>query len=85
MTGNLLSVIIPILNEEKNIDTLYARVKSSINNLPLSHEIIFVNDGSTDNSLVLIKKLITQDDTVKFINLSRNFGHQQAVSSTRLL
>lgn len=49
--------------------------------LPLSYELVFVNDGSKDNSLSLIKGLASKDSHVKFINFSRNFGHQVAVSA----
>ena len=76
-----ISVIIPIYNEEKNISPLYERVKKVISNISDSHELLFVNDGSMDNSLKLIKELARMDSSVKFINFSRNFGHQIAVTA----
>jgi glycosyltransferase involved in cell wall biosynthesis len=76
-----ISVIIPIYNEEKNISPLYMRVKKVISDISTSHELLFVNDGSADNSLQLIRELAKTDSSVKFINFSRNFGHQIAVTA----
>ena len=76
-----ISVIIPIYNEEKNISPLYIRVKKVISDISTSHELLFVNDGSADNSLQLIRELAKTDSSVKFINFSRNFGHQIAVTA----
>lgn len=76
-----LSVIIPVFNEEKNLEELYIRLKSTIDNLALSYELIFVNDGSFDNSENVINSLSVDDKNVKYIELSRNFGHQIAVTA----
>ena len=76
-----ISVISPIYNEEKNISPLYIRVKKVISDISTSHELLFVNDGSADNSLQLIRELAKTDSSVKFINFSRNFGHQIAVTA----
>lgn len=76
-----LSVIIPIYNEEANIHSLYHRLKKVINGLNVSHQFLFVNDGSYDSSFELIKGLSQKDSSVKFINFSRNFGHQVAVTA----
>jgi dolichol-phosphate mannosyltransferase len=76
-----ISVIIPIYNESLNIGLLYARLTKVMQNLGTSYELIFVNDGSLDNSILLIKELATQHQEVKYIDLSRNFGHQIAVSA----
>ncbi|MBC7885023.1 MAG: glycosyltransferase [Saprospiraceae bacterium] len=76
-----LSVIIPIFNEELNIPTLYERINRLMKHMGVSHEIIFINDGSKDSSIFLIKKICSSDSTVKFIDFSRNFGHQIAVSA----
>ncbi len=77
----LLSIIVPIYNEELNIALLYQRLKTILVSMPLSYEFIFVNDGSKDQSLNLIKDISKKDFTVKYINFSRNFGHQIAVSA----
>lgn len=76
-----LSVVIPVFNEEKNISTIYNRCVSVANAISDYFEIIFVNDGSKDDSFQLIHQLAKQDSRVKYISLSRNFGHQIAVSA----
>ena len=76
-----LSVIIPIYNEEGNINTLFERLNSVIQKLNVDAEFIFVNDGSRDRSLELIRALASKNNFVRFINFSRNFGHQIAVSA----
>ncbi|HAN19200.1 MAG: glycosyltransferase [Bacteroidetes bacterium GWC2_33_15] len=76
-----ISIVTPIYNEEKNIDELYSRLTNTLKKQGLHYEIIFINDGSKDNSLVLIKQLSKSDPYVKYINFSRNFGHQVAISA----
>ncbi|MCO5231133.1 MAG: glycosyltransferase family 2 protein [Chitinophagales bacterium] len=75
-----LSIIIPIFNEEENIRALYERLIQTIASLKLTDfEFIFINDGSKDASISIIKSLATQNQSIKYIDLSRNFGHQNAV------
>ena len=74
----MISIIIPVLNEEKNLPILYERLKENLKDF--GYEIIFVNDGSYDHSQKVIEKIISRDKNVKLINLSRNFGHQIAIS-----
>lgn len=76
-----ISVIVPIHNEEDNIPLLYARLRTVLQEMGLSFELLFVNDGSRDNSLAAIQTLAAQDTAVKYIHLSRNFGHQVAVTA----
>jgi glycosyltransferase involved in cell wall biosynthesis len=76
-----ISVIIPVYNEELNIDLLFNRLTNVMLALGVKYELIFVNDGSKDNSIHLVKKLAAQHQTVRYIDLSRNFGHQIAVSA----
>lgn len=76
-----LSVIIPIYNEEANIPVLYERMKRVLASLGGTHELVFINDGSRDRSMQLIRELSSSDPSVKFINFSRNFGHQIAVTA----
>jgi len=77
-----ISVIIPIYYEEDNIYPLYNRlVKVLKEDMALDYEIIFVNDGSKDNSVNIIEKLIIKDQSVRLIDFSRNFGHQIAVTA----
>ncbi|RFP63361.1 glycosyltransferase [Hymenobacter lapidiphilus] len=78
-----LSVIIPIYNEEANIGTLYERLCEVLDPmaLPGGYELIFVNDGSRDESLALIRLLAARDERVRYVDFSRNFGHQIAVTA----
>jgi polyisoprenyl-phosphate glycosyltransferase len=76
-----LSVIIPIYNEEGNIPILYDRLNNVISSLVNDVEYIFINDGSKDKSLMLIKELAAKNPFVKYIDFSRNFGHQIAVTA----
>ncbi len=76
-----LSVIIPIYNEEKGIPELFNRLKKSVLSITENFELIFINDGSKDYSIVELMKIAQEDDRVKFINFSRNFGHQIAVTA----
>lgn len=76
-----LSVIIPVYNEEKNIALLYDRLLTVIKSLNLNYEFIFVNDGSKDRTLERVKELASQNNAVKYIDFSRNFGHQVAVTA----
>ncbi|KUG06089.1 glycosyltransferase family 2 protein [Solirubrum puertoriconensis] len=76
-----LSIIIPIYNEEANIPTLYQRLRGVIDPMGLRCEYIFINDGSRDRSLELIHALAAQYADVRYINFSRNFGHQIAVTA----
>lgn len=75
-----ISVILPCCNEEENILPLYRRLKSS---LPegYSQEIIFVDDGSRDQTLARIKELTQKDPNVFYLSFTRNFGHQPALKA----
>jgi dolichol-phosphate mannosyltransferase len=76
-----LSVVIPIYNEQKSIPELYDRLIKSIGEICEEYEIIFINDGSSDGSLSELIALSRKDERVFYINFSRNFGHQIAVSA----
>lgn len=76
-----ISIVVPIHNEEGNISALYDRLKQVVLGLGLTHELLFVNDGSRDSSMALIKDLANGDSSVRYIDLSRNFGHQIAVTA----
>lgn len=84
MINNLLniSIVIPAHNEEENIPLLYAKLKELFKKkVEYAIEIIFVNDGSVDNSWQEIEKIIKKDKRVRGIFLSRNFGHQAALEA----
>ncbi len=76
-----LSVVIPIYNEEGNLSLLNKRLTETLDREGISFEMILVNDGSRDDSLKSIRSLAAQDQRVKYIDFSRNFGHQIAVSA----
>lgn len=76
-----LSVIIPIYNEEQIILELYQRLQKTVSQVSTNYELIFVNDGSKDHSLSELIKISVLDSRVFYINFSRNFGHQIAVTA----
>ena len=76
-----LSIVVPVYNEEKSIRLMYDRLLASITVISNNFEIIYVNDGSKDNSFLELVKLSKEDERVKYINFSRNFGHQIAVTA----
>ncbi len=74
-----ISIVIPIYNEERNIPILYEKLKSVLNRIPLKHEIVFVDDGSTDGSRKLLEEIAGKDESVKVVEFSRNFGQTPAM------
>ena len=76
-----LSVVIPIFNEEMNLVPMNNRIIAAIAPLQLQYEIIYINDGSKDRSLPIILGLSKDNASVKYIDFSRNFGHQIAISA----
>jgi dolichol-phosphate mannosyltransferase len=79
---NTLSIVIPTFNEEGNIELLYSKLIETLTPLELDElEFIFVDDGSQDRSLEIVKKLSIDDPRVKYISFSRNFGHQPALKA----
>jgi dolichol-phosphate mannosyltransferase len=76
-----LSVIVPLFNEEQNIGALNERIITVLASMPISNEVIYINDGSKDKTLPLVIGLTHQFPNVKYIDFSRNFGHQQAISA----
>ena len=78
-----ISVVIPMYYEEEVVDICYKRVVNNLKKLSdkYNYEIIFINDGSKDSTLEILKKIASNDDNVKIISFSRNFGHQAAVTA----
>lgn len=76
-----LSVIIPSYNEEQTIQEMYSRLTRILEQNNIDFEIVMVNDGSTDDTLNLAKKICHNDNRVKLISFSRNFGHEIATTA----
>jgi glycosyltransferase involved in cell wall biosynthesis len=79
MIKQSVSIVIPVYNEDESIPSLYSEVKNALEIFP-SHEIIFINDGSYDNSLEEITKLVEKDSSVLAIDLYNNFGKADALN-----
>lgn len=74
-----ISLVVPMFNEEENIDFFYERIVSVLENYDF--EIICINDGSKDRTLIKLKEYANKDERVKLIDLSRNFGKEVAMSA----
>ncbi len=75
-----ISVIVPCYNEEETVNLFYQEINKTINSLNnYKFELIFVNDGSSDNTYNIIKSLANEDKNVKYINFSKNFGKEAAM------
>lgn len=81
MNKKLLSVIVPMYNEEAVVNECYKRLKEVMRNIDMNHELIFINDGSRDNTISILKKLANTDKSVRILDFARNFGHQTAVTA----
>ena len=79
-TDPLLSVVVPVFNEEGNLEELTRRLRQTFRQDDIRYEIILVDDGSTDGSLRLIRALHHEDDRIRYTSFSRNFGHEAASS-----
>jgi glycosyltransferase involved in cell wall biosynthesis len=75
-----LSVVVSVFNEEEAVPYFYKEATKAIENIGnVEYEIIFVDDGSTDNTLEIVKELRRRDESVKYISFSRNFGKESAM------
>ena len=79
--GKLLSIVSPVYNEAENIDEFYSRILSSTKDLNLEIEIVYINDGSQDNTIQIINKQSENDNRIASIDLSRNFGKEIALTA----
>ncbi len=77
----MLSIVIPIYNEEGLIDDLVKQTVSALESFVTDYEIIFVNDGSVDNSLEYLLNWRKENQKIKVLSLSKNFGHQAAFTA----
>jgi dolichol-phosphate mannosyltransferase len=77
----MISIVVPVMNEEGNITLLYQKVESALSKIGQEFEIIFVDDGSYDQSANKIRDLHSKDARIKLLSFSRNFGHQIALTA----
>lgn len=75
----MISLIIPCYNEEEALPIFYKETKKVLNTMECTHEILFVNDGSRDGTLEILKELAAEDKNVSYISFSRNFGKEAAM------
>jgi dolichol-phosphate mannosyltransferase len=75
----MISIVVPAYNEERNVEVLYSRLRGHLEGLRMHWEIVFVDDGSTDDTWDAITSLSSRDPRVRGVRLSRNFGHQNAL------
>jgi len=73
-----LSIVIPVFNEERNVKTLHSQLSNVLDTMGRPSEIIFVNDGSTDRTIDILKRLQSLDPRITIVDLRRNFGHHPA-------
>ncbi len=76
-----LSIIVPIMDEVENLPILHEKITSALEPLRQNYEIIFIDDGSTDGSLPLMKKMAMEDEHIKVIQFRRNYGQTAALSA----
>ena len=76
-----LSIVVPLYNEEENINYLFERLTSTLNKITSSYEIVCVNDGSKDNTLECLIEQNRCNPAIKVVNLSRNFGKEIALTA----
>jgi glycosyltransferase involved in cell wall biosynthesis len=76
-----LSLFLPVLDEEDNLRPMHAKIQAALETLGKTAEVIYVDDGSTDNSLAILKEIAASDDRVRVISLRRNYGQTAAMSA----
>ena len=79
--GPEISVFLPVYNEEPNLPPLHAKLDEALTKLGRSAEIVFVDDGSTDQSLKVLREIAAQDDRVRVVALKRNYGQTAAMAA----
>lgn len=81
MTTTEISIIVPLYNEEENVELLYRSIKTEIAALNVSYEIVFVDDGSSDDTFNIVNNLATQDHRLKIIKFRKNYGQTPAMAA----
>lgn len=80
-TAPELSLFLPVLDEEENLRPMHAKIASALDTLGKTAEVIYVDDGSTDGSLSILREIAAEDDRVRVISLRRNYGQTAAMSA----
>lgn len=75
----MISIIVPCFNEAEALPSIYPETKTVLDNLGIDYELMFINDGSKDNTLAILKGFATIDSHVKYLSFSRNFGKEAAI------
>ncbi len=75
----LLSIVVPCFNEQEVLPLFYSETKKHVEKLDVNHEFVFIDDGSSDNTLSIIKELAVNDVNIKYLSFSRNFGKESAM------
>lgn len=76
-----LSLFLPVLDEEENLRPMHAKIREALNSLGKTAEVIYVDDGSTDKSLQILREIASEDERVRVISLRRNYGQTAAMSA----
>src|SRR5215213_3373625 len=76
-----LSLFLPVLDEEENLRPMHAKIQEALNELGKTAEVIYVDDGSTDSSLKILREIASEDSRVRVISLRRNYGQTAAMSA----
>lgn len=76
-----LSLIVPVYNEEESIETFIGAINTRLASIRSHIDIVFINDGSSDNTRTVIENQISQDDSITLINLAKNFGKEAAMTA----
>ena len=77
----MLSVVVPCFNEEQIIEAMHKQLVAVLDQLPAGFEVLYVDDGSTDSTVKMLRELQEHDERVRVIRFSRNFGHQMAITA----
>ncbi len=81
MAKKLLSIVVPVYNEQEVIDETYRRLSATFKDYCMDIEYIFINDGSRDNTYFKLREIASSNKEVRVINFARNFGHQIAITA----
>lgn len=76
-----ISIVVPIFNEQENVENVYSAIRSSLQDMGCSYEIVMVDDGSSDGSYAVLSRLASLDTSLKVIRFRRNFGQTAAMSA----